>query len=115
MINKLQEMFESIGLPYYRQGSFVEGDSIPESFYTFWNTDSPDFMYYDNRPRRSDWVIDVYYYTKDPGTIYSGITNLIEAAKNHGFIASGNGKDIASSIPDVFCRMTTIIYRQFYN
>ena len=39
MWEKLQEVFEEIGLPYSRQGSFGVDEKLPDSFFTFWNID----------------------------------------------------------------------------
>ena len=35
MWSKLEEVFIELNLPYSRQGSYGEGDSLPASFFTF--------------------------------------------------------------------------------
>ncbi len=55
MEDTLIELLSSLGYEVYRQGSFAEGDQYPESFFTFWQTDSPDHAHYDNNDFGTEW------------------------------------------------------------
>ena len=49
-MNKLFELFNKLGLPYFRQGT-LSTDNYPESFFTFDNFSTTFQAYYDN----SNW------------------------------------------------------------
>ena len=108
MWSKLQEVFDYLALPYYRQGSLAEDDDIPESFYTFWNTDTKDLSHYDDEPHRIEWTWRVWAYTDDASEIYSHADNLIAAAQASGFIVIGRGRDIDAASPTTYGREITL-------
>lgn len=110
MWTKLEEVFEQIQLPYSRQGSFAEGETLPDSFFTFWNTDSPDEGFYDNKSHKNIWFWYVYFYTKNPAIMYSKIDEFITIAKDKGFMVDGKGKDIPSDVPDYLGRYVRVTY-----
>lgn len=114
MWTKLEEVFEKTGLEYSRQGSYGEDDEYPESFFTFWNFDTPEEGFYDDKANRSVWYWQVYYYTKDPATLYSKMDEFIRLAKEVGFVVEGRGQDIPSDRPDYPGRMITIKYMEIY-
>lgn len=110
MWQKLEEALIKTGLDYSRQGSYSDVSEYPESFFTFWNTDTPDEGYYDNKSNRSVWNWSVYYYTNDPSTLYRKMDEFIEYAKESGFIVDGKGRDVPSDRPDYPGRMITLKY-----
>ncbi len=110
MWDKLQEVFDFLALPYYRQGSLTEDDDIPESYYTFWNTSTTDLSHYDNEPHRIEWTWQVWSFTDNAEDIYGIMDNLINAAVTAGFIAVGKGKDTATVSPAVYGREITLKY-----
>lgn len=107
---KLEECFNEINLPYSRQGSYTEDEELPETFFTFWNTDSPVEGFYDNNSHRNVWFWYVFLYTTDPALIYSKLDEFIIIAKKHGFMADGNGKDIPSDVPNYLGRYIRLTY-----
>lgn len=111
---KLEEVFKKTGLEYSRQGSYGEDDEYPESFFTFWNFDTPEEGFYDDEANRSVWYWQVYYYTKDPATLYSKMDEFVRLAKEAGFVVEGRGHDIPSDRPDYPGRMITIKYMEIY-
>ena len=59
----LEEIFEELGLPYFRQGSLQsEGDYPSPSFYTFWNIDERFVADYDNKPHEGICMGDIQLY-----------------------------------------------------
>lgn len=114
MWSKLEEIFKKIGLDYSRQGSYSDSSEYPPSFFTFWNFDTPDEGFYDNKANRAVWFWQVYYYTNDPTTLYSRMDEFIKYAKEAGFIIEGKGNDIPSDRPDYPGRMITIKYIEEY-
>ena len=96
MEDKLIELLESLGYPVYRQGSFTEGQQYPESFFTFWNTGSPDHSHYDNDNYGSEWAYGVYFYSSDPGLPYKLISDARILLKQNKWIVPSKGFDVAS-------------------
>lgn len=115
MWEKLEEVFEQLELPYSRQGSYEEDSELPESFFTFWNMDTPEGGYYDNEAHKAIWLWGIYFYTKDPSLIYSKLDEFIRISKDKGFIIEGRGRDIASGTPDFFGRYVVVKYIQDYD
>lgn len=115
MWSKLEEVFEELQLPYSRQGSYPDDATLPTSFFTFWNADTPEDGFFDNKANCAVWVWVVYFYTKDASLIYSKLEDFITMAKEKGFVVQGRGKDIASGEPDYFGRYVQIKYVEKYN
>lgn len=110
MWSKLEEVFEEIGLDYDRQGSYADGREYPPSFFTFWNHNTADEAFYDNKSNKSIWHWNVYYYTNDPATMYTQMDEFVKIAEQKGFIVEGRGFDVRSDRADYVGRMIRIIY-----
>lgn len=110
MWSKLSEVFEYIGLPYYRQGSLAEDDETPESYFTFWNDSTADLSHYDDEAHRIEWTWRIWCYTDNAADIYSLAESFISAATDKGFIVIGKGKDTDTASPTVFGRSVTVKY-----
>lgn len=106
-MQKLFELFEEIGLPYFRQGSMSDEDYQPE-FFTFWNIDTPQDSHYDNKLHRYHEYIQVGYYTNDAAKIYSVMDNFITKAKEKGFVIAGLPRDANADKDNYFGRMCYI-------
>ena len=118
MWSKLEEVFTDSrlsGVEYSRQGSYAEGVELPESFFTFWNADTPEQGFYDNKANSAVWYWMIYFYTKDATLLYSKLESLITILKEKGFIIEGKGQDLASGSPDYFGRYIKIKYIENYN
>lgn len=115
MWTRLEELFIEMGYPYARQGSFQEGDEIPTSLFTFWNANTPEDGFYDNKPHKAVWIWYIYFYTKDPNLIYSVVEELIVKAKIKGFVVEGKAHDIPSDAPDYFGRYVTLKFVENYS
>ena len=106
-MKKLFDLFDEIGLPYFRQGSLSDAD-YPTDFFTFWNIDTPNESFYDNRATRYIEYIQVGFYTNDAKKIYSVMDDFIEKAKQKGFILAGRAKDANADKDDYFGRVCYI-------
>lgn len=116
VLEKVLNKFETEqGVPYYRQGSLVEGEELPSSFLTFWNITTPEGAFYDNKPNEALWSWQIYIYTNDPSKLYSLADNLLEIAKAEGFVRQGRANDIASSIESYVGRTFSLKYIEKYN
>lgn len=114
MWTKLEKVFERTGLEYARQGSYSDESEYPESFFTFWNYDTPEDGFFDNEAGRAIWFWKVYFYTNNPAILYSKMDEFIALAKEEGFVVEGRAHDIQSDRPDYPGRMITIKYIEVY-
>lgn len=99
MEDLLIEILQSFNYPVYRQGSMSDSDSYPETFFTFWNSDSPDHAHYDDNNYGTVWGYTVNVYSSDPATTYSLLLEARQALKNNNFIVTGKGYDVMSDEP----------------
>lgn len=103
-MQKLFDLFEEIGLPYFRQGSLTDEDYQP-SFFTFWNVDTTNDSFYDNRERRYIEYVQVGFYTNDATKIYSVMEDFIQRAEEKGFAVEGRGQDANADKETYFGRV----------
>lgn len=115
MWEKLQEVFEEIGLPYSRQGSYGIDEKLPDSFFTFWNTDSEFDGWYSNKPYKCVWVWNVFFYTNNPELMYSKLMEFVNLAIEKGFKVGGFGKDLSSDEPNYYGRYVEVSYVEHFN
>ena len=99
MEDNLIEILSTFGYEVYRQGSMSDDEEYPETFFTFWNNDSPDHSHYDNSEYGTAWDFDVNVYSTDPALTYSVLADARIALKAAGWIISGKGYDVASDEP----------------
>lgn len=109
-MKELFNLFDEIGLPYFRQGSMSDEDYKPR-FFTFWNIDTPNDSFYDNSERRYIEYIQVGFYTNDANLIYSQLDEggeFFTKAKQRGFVFEGRAKDANADKKDYFGRVCYI-------
>ncbi len=106
-MQKLFDLFEEIGLSYYRQGSLSDEDYKP-SFFTFWNIDTKNASFYDNHETRFIPYVQVGFYTNDASKIYSQLDEggeFFTKAKEKGFVFEGRAKDANADKENYFGRV----------
>lgn len=106
-MQELFNLFEEIGLPYYRQGSMSDADYQP-SFFTFWNIDTPNDSFYDNAEHRYIEYVQVGFYTNNAVLIYSVMEDFIQRAKAKGFVLEGRPKDANADKDNYYGRVCYI-------
>lgn len=99
MEDNLIELLESFGYPVYRQGSLSDDEEYPDSFFTFWNNNSPDHAHYDNSDYGTEWDFDVNFYSNDPSLTYSVLANARVLLKQNKWIVPTKGYDVQSDEP----------------
>ena len=75
---------------------FRSGEKYPDSFFTFWNTDSPDHSHYDNADYATDWAFDVNFYSIDPELTYKVLSDARILLKQNKWIIPSKGYDVYS-------------------
>lgn len=115
MEDNLLEILSSFGYPVYRQGSMSNDEKYPETFFTFWNTDSPDHAHYDDCNYGTSWEFDVNVYSSNPSLTYSVLADARAALKQAGWIIPGKGYDVASDEATHTGRGMNALYLQITN
>lgn len=83
----------TFGYPVIRQGSVT---TYEDAFFTFWNNDTYDTSYYDNTNKSRVYDYDVNFYSTSPVLTYSKLREAVTLLKQHDYIVSGDGYDLAS-------------------
>lgn len=113
MEDRLIEILETFGYPVFRQGSLGKDMAYPDTFFTFWSTDTEDHSHYDNAEYGTVWDFDVNVYSNDPDLTYSKLLEARTALKNDGWIISGKGYDVASDEPTHTGRGMEVTFLEF--
>ena len=92
----LIETLEKLGYSVYLQGSMTE---YPDSFITFFTTDSSEQGFFDGVPHGTAWTFTVIFYTNNPALMSTVPMEIYTALKSAGFIPQGKGMDIPSDEP----------------
>lgn len=99
VIDKLLEILEAYKVPVYKQGSMSDDDEYPETFITFWNSDTEDHSHYDNDNYGVTWTYQVYVYSSNPSDTYSILESIRKDLKESGWTVPGKGYDASSDEP----------------
>lgn len=110
MDENLIALLETFGYPVYRQGSLSDTDTYPDSFFTFWNNDSPDHSHYDNTDYGTEWDFDVNFYSNNPDLVYSVLLQARSLLKENGWVIPEKGHDVMSDEPTHTGRGITALF-----
>lgn len=113
MEDELIEILETFGYPVVRQGSLGPDEEYPDSFFTFWNNDSPDHAHYDNAEYGTEWDFDVNFYSIDPEKTYQVLADARIKLKQNKWIIPGKGYDVASDEVTHTGRGMRVFYLEF--
>ena len=113
MEDKLIGILETFGYPVVRQGSLGPDEEYPDSFFTFWNNDSPDHAHYDNAEYGTEWDFDVNFYSIDPEKTYQVLADARIKLKQNKWIIPGKGYDVASDEVTHTGRGMRVFYLEF--
>lgn len=113
MKEQLIALLESFGFPVKLQGSLGENEAYPDSFFTFWNSDTPEDHHYDNAPTVYEWYFTIYFYSTDPIAVNAQLLEARALLKENGWITLGKGYDVPSDVPTHTGRGMDIIYLEF--
>lgn len=99
MKEELIKILETFNFPVFQQGTLNKDDLYPDSFFTFWNNDSADDEFYDNKENAYIWDFGVNFYSNDPNLVNTKLLEAKKIFKQNGFIVRGKGYDVASDEP----------------
>lgn len=112
MEDNLIQLLKTFGFSVFRQGSLGEAEAYPTSFFTFWNSDSPDHSHYDNDDYATDYAFDVNFYSTDPELVYQTIADARILLKQNKWIVPSKGYDVASDEVTHVGRGIQVLYLQ---
>lgn len=98
MESKLVEILEKLQFDVILQGTLDSTADYPDSFFSYWNLETPRESFYDNRHSRITWVYQIVAYSNDRATLLDMTTKAIETLEENGFIIDGESTDIASDL-----------------
>lgn len=108
MTDTLCGVLESFGYPLFLHGTLNDGEAFPDSFFTYYNSSTPERMFYDNDAHEAVWTYQVYFYSTDRRTAETVIEQARTALKAEGFIPNGKSIDCNSGQKTHTGRMITI-------
>lgn len=106
-MQELFNLFDEMGYEYFRQGSLADEDYL-DSFFTFWNYDSPNLKIRDNVSKVFSEHVMVYFYTNKASLIYSVMDDFITRAKLKGFKVEGRAYDTPADKENYYGRLVRI-------
>lgn len=108
MTDSICVILESFGYPLFLHGTLNDADAFPDSFFTYFNSSTPEHMFYDNDAHSAVWVYQVYFYSTDRQTAETVIEQARAALKQAGFVPNGKSIDANSGQKTHTGRMFTV-------
>ena len=112
MKEQLIELLETFGYPVRLQGSLAPDEPYPESFFTFWNDDTPDGAHYNNDAIAFIWTFSIFFFSADPEKVNSMMPAVRALLRSHGWMVQGLGYDAPSDEKTHTGRGITALYIQ---
>lgn len=108
MKDNLITLLETLKYPVYLQGSINSLDDYPDSFFTFWNFDTPEAAFYNDDANRAVWGFWIYFYSVDPVLVQSIPEAARKLLKQNDYILQGKANDITVDKPTHTGAMFTV-------
>lgn len=115
MKNKLINAISPLGYDIYLQGTMAENEEYPDSFFTFWNSDSYSTTMYDNTTESYVWIFELNFYSNNPTLVNTKLKDAVTLLKAQGFINEGVGHDVYSDVKTHTGRGITLYIRDENN
>lgn len=97
----------------YLQGTLNPDEDYPETFITFFITDSSFDTFYNNDSNSIDWSVAVMIYSNSPVKIDEISKGIIKDCKAAGFIPQNAGNDILSGVESHTGWAIDFIYKEY--
>lgn len=108
MREELEKILKATGYPASLQGTI--GD-YPESFYTYWNFETPE-TFYDDTAAYAVWGFWIFFFSADPALVESETSAAIARLRAAGWVVDGRGEDALSDEPTHTGRRLTVYKRE---
>lgn len=108
-------LLQTLTYPVFLQGSLNANEPYPESFFTFWNFETPETSYYDNEAGSAVWGFWIYFYSTNPALVESAPETARQLLKQNGYILEGKANDINVDRPTYTGALFTAYKFENYN
>lgn len=115
MKSDLIALLQTLGYPVFLQGSMNANEAYPDSFFTFWNFETPEAAFYDNDADRAVWGFWIYFYSVNPLLVETEPEKARKLLKQNEYILDGKANDIAVDRPTHTGAFFTIYKFENYN
>lgn len=115
MKSKLINLLETLGYSVFLQGSLNSEEDYPDSFFTFWNFDTPEEAFYDNEANQALWGFWIYFYSIEPELVEIMPERARKLLKENGFILQGKAHDISVDKPTHTGAFITVYVKELYD
>ncbi len=115
MKSDLIGLLQTLGYPVFLQGSINTNAAYPDSFFTFWNFETPEAAFYDNDAGRAVWGFWIYFYSVNPTLVETEPEKARKLLKQNGFIIDGKANDINVDRPTHTGAFFTVFKFENYN
>ena len=115
MKSDLIALLQTLGYPVFLQGSLNANEAYPESFFTFWNFETPEAAFYDDFAGRAVWGFWVYFYSTNPLLVETEPEKARKLLKSNNWILQGKANDIDVDRPTHTGAFFTIYKYENYN
>lgn len=96
MKDELIKILHEFNYPVYLQGTLNNDTKYPPSYFVFWNYQTINGKYYDNKPTSTTWDFWVYFYSEDPDLVNTVLTQAGNKLAAAGWIVEDDGEDATS-------------------
>ena len=87
-------LLQTLTYPVFLQGSLNANEGYSDSFFTFWNFETPEAAFYDDYAGRAVWGFWVYFYSTNPLLVETEPEKARKLLKQNGWILQGKANDI---------------------
>lgn len=88
-----------LGYPVFLQGSLLDNQPYPDSFFTFWNDAADAQSFHDDEESTVMWEYSINFYSTDPLKVNSALLDAKKLLRQQDFAIAGAGYDVASDEP----------------
>ena len=99
MKQDLITLLETLKYPVFLQGSLNSVDDYPDSFFTFWNFQTPETKFYSNTATAAVWGCWIYFYSTDPALVETVPEAARALLKQNNWTLEGRANDISVDKP----------------
>ena len=105
MKDELIKVLHTFGYPVFLEGTLNDKNDFPESYFVFWNYQTTNGKFYNNKPTTTTWDFWVYFYSVDPGLVNTVLSQAGDKLAAAGWIVEDDGEDAPSYDPSHTGRM----------
>lgn len=110
MKQELIDVLATLGYPVFLDGSINPDTAYPDSFFTFFNYDTDEDMFYSGSPIGEVWRFRVWFVSTDPALVEAVSEQARQALKTAGWTAQDMPRDGAVNVPTHTARFFTVLY-----